>query len=141
MNFSDLLKNRQSLLRQAHLANLAFSYATLRHFAERVSNARLQGRVRLRPADDEEGASPASLIALEGNQSVIEEHFSDEEIHLLADSIAFALETSFDEVEFHIEHLGEKFTSALRVELNEAGVTIDHHAMVENTAPEVIDDE
>ena len=141
MNISDLLKNRQSLLRQAHLANLAFSYTTLRRFAERVSNARLTGRVRLRPADDDEEITPATLTALEGNQSVIEEHFTDEEINQLADSIAFSLETSFNEIEFHIEQLAEKFAAALRAELTECGVALDHEEMIQDNTPEIIDDE
>lgn len=141
MNISDLLKNRQELRRQVHLANLAFSYTTLRRFAERVNNARIQGRVRLRPASEGEDATPATLTALDGSQSVIEEHFIDEEIHQLADSIAFSIETSFNEIEFHIEHLAEKFAAALRTELTESGVSLDREEVIRNNTPEIIDDE
>ncbi len=141
MNISDLLKNRQEILRQAHLANLAFSYTTLQSIAERVSNARLKGRVRLKPADDGEDATPASLTALEGSQAVIDEHFIDEEIHQLADSIAFAIETPFDEIEFPIEHLAEKFAAVLRAELAECGIVCDERLLIENNPSEIIDDE
>ncbi|MGC4071682.1 MAG: hypothetical protein QM760_04065 [Nibricoccus sp.] len=141
MNFSELLKSRQSLLRQAHLANLAFSYATLRRLGDHVEKARLQGRVRLRPADEEEDATPASLTALDGSQAVIEEHFSDEDIYHLADSIAFALETPFSEIELRLEDIGDKFGGALRNELDEAGVVMDHSEIMENNPSHIQEDE
>ena len=135
MNLSELLKSRQGLLRQAHLANLAFSYTALQRFAERVENARIHGRVRLKPTGDDDEATPASLTALDGNQSVIEEHFADEDIHHMADSIAFAIETPFSEIEFNLRDLSEKFAATLRHELHEAGVVIDRAEMVENDIP------
>ena len=140
MKFSDLLKSRHVLLRQAHLANLAFSYATLRQLGERVDNANLQGRVRLRPADEDE-ATPATLIALDGSQSVIEEHFSDEDIQRLADGIAFALETSFNEIELRLEDIPDKFAAALRNELDEAGIVMDRPEMTPNHSTGLLDDE
>lgn len=140
MKFSELLKTRQSLLRQAHLANLAFSYDTLRRIGDRVEKARLQGRVRLRSADEDE-ATPASLTALDGSQAVIEEHFADEDVHHLADSIAFSLETPFSEIELRLEDIGDKFGAALRHELDEAGVLMDPSERIENNTSHIQEDE
>ena len=103
MNFSKLLSSRQSILRQAHLANLAFSYFTISRLADRAAKAGLSQRVRLRATSVGEETIPASLTALTGSQSVIEEHFSDEDVLQLADSMEFALEGPFVEVEFTLD--------------------------------------
>jgi len=135
MNISKLLSSRKALLRQAHLANLAFSYFTIRRLAERVTHARLQGRVRLKATVTGEEIIPASLTALDGSQSVIEEHFSDEDILQLADSVEFAFEGPFLEAEFPLQELTEKFASPLLRALDRAGVHIDQTEMIENDAP------
>jgi hypothetical protein len=135
MNISKLLSSRKALLRQAHLANLAFSYFTIRRLAERVTNARLQGRVRLKPTITGEEICPASLTAIDGSQSVIEEHFSDEDILQLADAVEFAFEGPFLEAEFPLQELAEKFATPLRRSLDRAGVTLDEPEMIENEAP------
>jgi hypothetical protein len=137
MKISKLLSSRQALLHQAHLANLAYSYSTLRRLADRVAKARLCGAVRLRAtsvdADDE--TSPAALIALEGSQSVIEEHFTDEDVLQLADAIEFALESDFAEVEFALDELGERFAAPLRRTLDLAGIIIDQPEMIADNTP------
>ena len=81
------------------------------------------------------------LIALDGSQSVIEEHFSDEDIQRLADGIAFALETSFNEIELRLEDIPDKFAAALRNELDEAGIVMDRPEMTPNHSTGLLDDE
>jgi hypothetical protein len=125
MKLSTLLANRSSLLRRAQLANLAYAYSTLRLLADRIARAKLTGWVRLRQAGVNEDPYEASLDALEGNQSLIEEHFTDQEIVEMADSIAFAEDADTLDIEFPIEELREKFVDPLRLELKDAGVTLD----------------
>lgn len=125
MKLSKLLATRQSILRQAHLATLAYAFATSHRLAARVTNAKLQGPVRLQPADPREERYWPTLTALEGNQSVLEEHFSDEDLVDLADAAVLALETEFTEFTFQLEELAEKVVTPLRAELDEAGVTLD----------------
>ena len=125
MKLSKLLATRQRLLRQTQLANLAYAYTTLRRFAVRIGNANLSGLVKLRPADPEDESYWATLTALEGSQSVIEEHFGDQELIELADAMTFATEADFSELDFRLEELGEKFIEPLRQTLESAGVTLD----------------
>jgi hypothetical protein len=125
MNLSKLLSTRQTLLRQAHLANLAHSYVTLSKLADRIENANLRGVVRLQAADAREERFCASLTALENSQAVIEEHFDDADLLRLADGIAFAREADFAELEFHLEDLRDKYVAPLRTALERAGVKVD----------------
>jgi hypothetical protein len=125
MKLSKLLASRQSILRQAHLANLGQAYFTLRQLGDRVASARLCGRVRLQPADPREERYAAALTALTGSQARIEEHFSDEELMLLADAVALAIEAEFAEIEFNLEELDARFAAPLRVALEHAGVILD----------------
>jgi hypothetical protein len=122
---STLLTHRAALLRQAHLANLAFAYHTLDEFARRIARARLAGRVILQQPSVEDGRPWANLIALDGSQSVIEEHFTDEELMDLADMIAFVSGSSASEIVFKLEDLAEKYLEPLRTELRREGVAID----------------
>jgi hypothetical protein len=131
MNFSKLLSSRKALLRQAYLANLAFSFSTIRRLAERVGHARLGTRVLLRPTSLTDEIRPASLAALDGNQSVIEEHFSDEDILQLADAIEFALEGPFAEIEIKLDELALKYAAPLRAALDRAGIVVDESETVE----------
>ena len=55
MNLTQLLTQRRTLLRQGHLANLAFAYVRLSEFAQRLDRAGLKGTVRLRHAETETG--------------------------------------------------------------------------------------
>lgn len=125
MKLSKLLATRQALLRQAQLANLAFAYGTLERFAARIANANLRGLVKLRPPEPADERFWASLRALEGNQSVLEEHFADHELIEFADAMAFAAEGEFSELDFRLEELHEKYLTPLRHMLELSGVELD----------------
>ena len=127
MKLSQLLATRKTIIHQANLANLAHAYMTLTRLTERVAAARLHGLVQLRQAGsgDQEEPHWASLIALEGNQSVIEEHFDDDDLMALADAIVFAIGHEFAEIEFKLEELPGKYIAPLRHALDKAGVAID----------------
>lgn len=122
---STLLTRRGALLQQARLANLAFAYETLGDFARRIARAQLRGAVALKSIAPEEGRFYPSLSALEGSQSVIEEHFSDEDLLELADVIEFATGTNQVDFMFRLEDLADEFIAPLRAELEREGVIID----------------
>ena len=128
MKLSILLAQRSALLHEARLANFAFAYAKLSEIAVRISRAQLRGSVQLQQAtpDAEPGWTP--LTALEGNQSVIEEHFTDEELTDFADAIAFLRGESNLDLTFRLEEMAEKFLAPLRHQLEQAGVTVDRDA-------------
>src|SRR5688500_15637874 len=86
---STLLVRREAMLRQARLANLAFAFATLQKFSARITRAQLDGRVTLAHAAPQAERYWASLTALDMNQSVIEEHFTDHDVMELADVVSF----------------------------------------------------
>jgi hypothetical protein len=125
LKISKLLSQRDAMLRQAHLANLAFAYTKLADFAARIERARLRGIVSLKrspPTGDRVGAA---LAALSGNQSVIEEHFTDEDVGDLADVIAFITGEGDVDLTFSLEDLGGNFLGPLRRELEQQGVALD----------------
>jgi hypothetical protein len=125
MKLTKLLATRKSILRQAHLAALAHAYYVLQRISARIARVQLSGRVRIQPADPSEERYWPAVTAMEGNQSVIEEHFSDDDIMEFADAIGLAVETDFEEVELSLEDLHEEFVRPLRRTLEQAGVTID----------------
>jgi hypothetical protein len=125
MKLSKLLAHRQAVLRQAQLANLAYAFATLECFAARIALANLHGLVKLCPADPAEERFWASLRALEGNQSVLEEHFADHELIEFADAMAYAAEGEFSELDFRLEELNERYLQPLRQMLELSGIEID----------------
>jgi len=125
---STLLTQRPDLLRQTRLANLAFAYATLEEFVARIARAQLHGPVVLRPPRPEEEQYWASLTALAGAQSVIEEHFADEDLLELSDVVAFATGQEAAEWSFPIEELGGRYLVPLRAELEREGIAIDQGA-------------
>lgn len=125
MKLSTLLHQREALLRQAHLANLAFAHERLGDFAARIARGRLRGPVSLKRADDDAGRPWPTLTALLGHQSVIEEHFSDEDIIDLADVVGYALEAPETEIVFELAELQARFQEPVRLALQEAGVQID----------------
>jgi len=125
MKLSILLNQRPALLRQARLANVAFAGAKLADFADRIARARLAGEVRLQPAAPDAGQFWPALTALNGRQSVIEEHFDDEDLMDLADVLAFVTGEAGSEFTFRLEELAEKFLGPLRHELEQAGVEFD----------------
>lgn len=125
MNISKLLATRQALLRQTQLANLAYAYTTLRRFADTVDRAQLRGLVKLCPAVPEEEQYLTTLTALQGNQSVLEEHFTDQDLTEVADALEFVTEWEFSEIEFRLEELREQFVVPVRQTLEEAKVEFD----------------
>lgn len=124
MKLSQLLAERPALLRRVRFANLAFSYQALRDFAARVERAGLRGRVTLKPVNPDEESYCVSLTALEASQSVIEEHFSDEDLVVLADVLGYATGHPTHELTFPIDQLDE-FAAPLRHDLEQAGVMLD----------------
>ena len=122
---STLLSRRPTLLREARLANLAFAYATLQKFAARIHRAGLAGRVTLKHAAPQSERYWASLTAMDGNQSVIEEHFTDEDLMEMADVVSFVTGNEALDLTFAIDELGEIFLQPVRLELESEGVTID----------------
>jgi hypothetical protein len=128
MKLSHLLQQRDLLLQQAQRANLAYAHSQLASFSARIARAGLRGRVTLRhPAPDEERFW-ASLTALDGNQSVIEEHFTDADVMDLADVLAFLAGQNRAELTFHLEEFTSRFVLPLRRQLERAGVQIDETA-------------
>lgn len=122
---TSLLAHRADLLRQVRLAHLAFAHLVLARFEQRVARAGLAGSVTLRPAAPEEGVYWATLTAHTGAQSVIEEHFSDEDLMELADVMAFLSGSDRFELTFPIQELAGQYLPLLRAELERSGIEID----------------
>ena len=122
---STLLSRRPDLLRQARLANLAFAFATLQKFALRIKRGQLDGRVTLAHAAPDAERYWASLTPLAMNQSVIEEHFTDEDVMDLADVVAFTTGNEALDLTFDLEDLEELFLRPLQEELDREGIVID----------------
>ncbi|MBA4137291.1 MAG: hypothetical protein C0518_08250 [Opitutus sp.] len=124
MNFQKLLQQRDALLRQARLANVAFAYQRLRDFADRLERAGIAGALSVHPANPEADRFMPTLVAHASHQSVIDEHFLDEDVADLADILRF-LSQEDDAVEFTFDagQLEHNFLPLLRRELERAGVT------------------
>jgi len=123
MNFQQLLHQRPALLRQAHMANLAFAYQRLGEFAARIARARLHGLVQLRPGDPAGEHPWPALTTLDGSQAVLDEHFLDEEIVELMDILGFlGEEMTTVGITFRLEELGGRHRSELHRELQLAGI-------------------
>ena len=123
MNFQQLLHQRSALLRQAHMANLAFAYQRLGVFVARIARARLHGLVRLQPGDPAGEQPWPALTALDGSQAVLDEHFLDEEIVELMDILGFlGEEMNAGGMTFRLETLGGRHLSELHRELQLAGI-------------------
>ncbi len=126
MKFHQLLHQRDALLRHARLANLAFAHHRLVEFGTRIARARLRGSVTLSLADPSEDRHWPTLLAHEGNQSVIDEHFVDEDMVELADILSFLHEGDVTtEFTFRLEELENRLLPELRRELTEAGVILE----------------
>src|SRR5215217_7711161 len=104
---STLLNRREALLRHARLANLAYAYKTLTEFAQRIDRGGLSGRVTLQHASADEERYWATLTAVDGHQSVIEEHFADADIMDLADMVAFVTRNEDLNITFRLDELAE----------------------------------
>lgn len=136
MKISELLATRQALLRQTQLANLAYAHDTVQRFAARIARGNLRGLVRLRPANLADECFWATLTALEGSQSVIEEHFADHELIELADAVAFANDDEFTSIDFRLEEMGDQFLPPIRQILTQSGVVMDAPRAPANLAPD-----
>ena len=123
MNFSHLLQQREALLRQARLANLAYAHARLSRLAGRIVRAGLRGTVTLQEPDPAEGRYCPALLALEGSQAVIEEHFLDEDVIELEEILMFLADEGLEvDYTFALEELPIRTLPELRRRLDEAGV-------------------
>lgn len=130
MTLSQLIASRQLINRQANLANLAYAYLTVKRFADRAQRAGLRGRVCLRPANLTAEHYWASLSAVDGAQSVVEEHFSEEDVMDLADAVAYAIEGDYHEIVFPLERMHARLVVPLQLLLAQAGITIDLDAAI-----------
>lgn len=123
MKFSQLLHQRDALLRQARLANVAFAYDWLQAFAARAARARLRGTFTLRDGDPDEGQPWPTLEAEAASPAVLAEHFLDEDIVELADILAYLHDgVRLAERRFRWEEFDQTLLPALRRELEGAGV-------------------
>jgi len=122
MQLSQLLMEREALMRKMRLSNLAYAYAELSQVVARINRAQLQGLVSLQqPVADRPWPL---LVAKEGSQSILEEHFTDEDIVDLANLFAFVFRDCAGEVIFRWEDLAGRFLGPLKEKLERAGVTI-----------------
>jgi hypothetical protein len=125
MEMDHLLRQRSALLRRTRLANLAYAYAELGVFAGRIARGNLRGEVTLHPADPAAGRAWPSLVAEQGSQAVLDEHFLDEDLLDLADLLAFVTGTETGtSLSFHLEEFESRFRSSLRRDLIAAGVEL-----------------
>ncbi len=125
MKLSQLLQQREALLRRLQVANLAFVYSRLGRLAVRITGAGLRGPVRLQPADPAVERYWPVLTALEGSPSVIEEHFTDEDVLELADLVSFLTGEGWEETSFRLEDMTAIFLTPLKHQLERAGVEFD----------------
>lgn len=124
MKISQLLSRRPALLRQARLANLAFAHARLTEFGARLRRARLSGVVSLRHSAPEADRFWATLNVQGTPPSVIEEHFTEEDITELADVFSYLTGEPAPDLRFHVGELAQKFIEPLRRELVQHGITV-----------------
>ncbi len=125
MNVSRLLAQRNALLRQARLANLAYAYHRLSEYGARIARASLQGEVTLQLADPARENLWPTLTAYECSQAVIDEHFLDDDVAELADILVFLSEDlTATDFNFRLEELEPRFVPELKAELEAAGVDL-----------------
>ena len=128
MKLSHLLAQHARLVRQARLANLALAYHVLDQFVQRTSRAGITGRLRLQSAAPEEDRFVPTLTPLDGNPSVVEEHFTDADIIELVDIAGFVLGTATVDHTFRVDGVTETLLLPLRAELEREGVELDDPA-------------
>ncbi len=123
MNFAELLQQRDRLLQQARLANLAYAHERLTDYARRVERAGLGGALALRPADPAAERPWPTLETSGCAASVIEEHFLEEDVLELDEILAFLRAEGFeaDEV-FSLPDIRGRWLPWLRRELRRGGV-------------------
>lgn len=128
IKLSQLLQQRDELLRQTRLANLAYAFRWFVDFSGRIALTGLRGQVRLQPADPGAERYWPVLKALEGSQSVIEEHFTEENITELSDLLAFVTGEPGLERTFRLEEMEEQFVAPLRHYLQKCGVVLEQES-------------
>ena len=80
--------------------------------------------MRLHPRDPAADRFWPTLTALEGSQSVIEEHFTDGDVADMADLLAFNAGRDDEVASFRLEEMRERLLAPLRSELLNAGVKL-----------------
>lgn len=88
MDLHHLLQQRDAILRQARLANLAYAHQRLGEFSARLARAGISGPLRLEAAAPEEGRPDATLEAA-CSPAVVAEHFLEGELTEFAELLAF----------------------------------------------------
>lgn len=100
-------------------------YAELGAFADRIARANLRGRATLHLADPTAERVWPSLLAEEGSQAVVDEHFIDRDVLELADLLLFTVAPERPEAfTFRFEDFGPRFRRGLRRELEAAGIAL-----------------
>jgi len=123
MKFHELLFQRNELLRQARLANMAYAYQWLGDFAERIARAGLAGSVTLYGPDAEQGRQEAAMVANNFSQAVLQEHFLEEEIVELHAVLAFLHGAGgIVELKFQLGEIAARYLPSLRQALEAAEV-------------------
>lgn len=126
MKLTKLLQARAGLSQRLALANMAFGYQLLSEFTQRIRLADLRGVVNLKSPEANDEQNWASLTALEGSQSRIEEHFTEEDLMDLVDAIRYVTgDEIVVDLTFRIEDLGDMFLEPLGQLLEESGIEID----------------
>ena len=125
MKISFLLAQRRALQEQARLSNLAFALERMSDYIGRIERAQLRGRVHLLQAEPAEERYENSLTALQGQQSVLEEHFTDRDIDDFVDAVAFATNERFVDQIFDLRDVEPRFLTPLRRRLEDQGIDID----------------
>lgn len=116
MKFDDHQKRLNKVLEVIRIAKLAFAYQQLGKFAERIAKAGLRGKVVLR-GENPGGDQPRSVLIAHGfSQSVIEEHFLQEEITVLHAVLAYVNQADpIYEMRFRLEDIGAVYFPAFRL--------------------------
>ncbi len=108
------------------MANLAFAYDRIADFDRRLARAQIRGVLTLRLADQAGDQPWPVLLAVDGNPSVIEEHFTEEAIAELADIFAYFHEDQgMVEFTFRPADLETRFLAGLRRDLEAGGISLD----------------
>jgi hypothetical protein len=88
MDIHHLIQQRDAILRQARLTNLAYAHRRLGDFSARFARAGITGEIRVEPAAPEEGRPEAAIVA-DRSPAVVAEHFLEEDAAELADLLGF----------------------------------------------------